>query len=93
MSDTDTLWAAKLHLSSGKPATLLGTDTISDICEAYVAIHERNFRYAQELCRQEVLKEREACAKIADEQASDAPDDSWSSASTTIAEDIRARSR
>jgi len=35
MSD-DTLWAAKLHLASGKPATILGTDTIRDICEAYV---------------------------------------------------------
>jgi hypothetical protein len=42
---SDTLWAAKLHLASGKPATLLGTDTIRDICEAYVAAEEELDRW------------------------------------------------
>jgi len=37
MSDS-ALWAARLHLSSGTPATLLDTETIRAICEAYVRV-------------------------------------------------------
>ena len=42
MSDS-ALWAARLHLNSGTPATILGTEMIRAICEAYVAADERVF--------------------------------------------------
>lgn len=56
---TDPLWAARLHLSSGTPATLLDTEMIRAICEYAVAAAEREVA-AAERCREEVLKEREA---------------------------------
>ena len=122
---SDALWAARLHLNSGTPATILSTEMIRAICEAYVAADERVFwlegqdeygvrvlleriaalteqlahvdaetvpRWQHDaLCREEVLKEREACATVADETDCAGLSTPWSAARRAIAKAIRAR--
>ena len=81
---SDALWSARLVLSSGTPATLLSTETQRAICEAYVmdqellAAQEAYIRALEEnlveVCREEVLKEREAIAAMAVDAG---PDWAW----------------
>lgn len=61
---SDALWAARLHLNSG---TILSTEMIRAICEAYVATVETCIKReaeGDERCREEVLKERERFERL-----------------------------